>query len=47
MKNNTYRLNQYISKAGVTSRRKADELIKAGKIKVNGIVKKELGVKVF
>ncbi len=47
MKNNTYRLNQYISKAGVTSRRKADELIKAGKIKVNGIVKKELGVKVL
>ena len=30
------RLNSYLAKAGVTSRRGADELIKAGRVKVNG-----------
>jgi 16S rRNA U516 pseudouridylate synthase RsuA-like enzyme len=30
------RLNAYLAKAGVTSRRGADELIKAGRVKVNG-----------
>ena len=33
------RLNAYLAKAGITSRRKADELIKAGRVSVN----KELG----
>jgi len=40
------RLNVFISKSGITSRRKADELIKSGKVKVDGKVAKELGVKV-
>ncbi len=31
------RLNQFIARAGICSRREADELIKEGKIKVNGI----------
>jgi 23S rRNA pseudouridine2605 synthase len=30
------RLNAYLAKAGITSRRGADELIKAGRVKVNG-----------
>jgi 23S rRNA pseudouridine2605 synthase len=30
------RLNAYIARSGVTSRRKADELIKAGRVRVNG-----------
>ena len=38
------RLNKFISTAGVCSRRKADELIKNGFIKVNGKVVDELGV---
>lgn len=33
-----YRLNKYIAHAGVCSRRKAADLVKAGKIKVNGLV---------
>ena len=37
------RINKYIAQAGYTSRRKADELIAAGKVKVNGKVLKEMG----
>ncbi|MXV51789.1 pseudouridine synthase [Pedobacter sp. HMF7647] len=40
------RLNRYISNAGICSRRKADELISAGVISVNGEVVSELGHKV-
>ncbi|MSO57517.1 MAG: rRNA pseudouridine synthase [Thermoleophilia bacterium] len=31
------RLNAYLARAGVTSRRGADELIRAGRVKVNGV----------
>ncbi len=37
------RINKYIASAGVTSRRKADELIEAGKVKVNGAVMTSFG----
>jgi 23S rRNA pseudouridine2605 synthase len=40
------RLNRYISNAGICSRRKADELIIAGVISVNGEVVAELGAKI-
>ncbi|MFD2162056.1 pseudouridine synthase [Paradesertivirga mongoliensis] len=40
------RLNRYIANAGICSRRKADELIEAGVISVNGEVVSELGFKV-
>ena len=40
------RLNKYIAASGICSRRDADELIKKGKIKVNGKLVTELGVKV-
>jgi 23S rRNA pseudouridine2605 synthase len=40
------RLNRYLSNAGVSSRRKADELIVAGEVTVNGEVITELGYKV-
>ncbi len=42
---NTMRLNRYLSMSGIASRRKADELIEAGKIKVNGKVVTEPGTK--
>ncbi|MCK4993827.1 MAG: rRNA pseudouridine synthase [Candidatus Omnitrophica bacterium] len=37
------RLNKIISKSGVCSRRKADELISSGKVKLNGIIVTALG----
>jgi pseudouridine synthase len=40
------RLNHYIAQAGIAARRKADELIAAGKVKVNGKVVDKLGSKV-
>ena len=40
------RLQKYLSAAGICSRRKGEEYIKAGWVKVNGKVVTELGVKV-
>ncbi|WP_209122523.1 pseudouridine synthase [Alkalihalobacillus sp. BA299] len=40
------RLQKVIAQAGVTSRRKAEQLIVEGKVKVNGQIVRELGVKV-
>lgn len=40
------RLQKYMSKCGVASRRKSEELILSGKVIVNGQVIKELGTKV-
>jgi 23S rRNA pseudouridine2605 synthase len=40
------RLQQYLARAGVASRRAAEELITAGEIKVNGSVVTRLGVRV-
>lgn len=40
------RLQKFLAEAGVASRRKAEELIAAGKIKVNGKVVMELGTKI-
>lgn len=44
--NGLVRLNRYIANAGICSRRKADELIEAGVIRVNGEVVTALGTKV-
>lgn len=41
------RINKYISSSGVCSRRKADELIISGKVKVNGKVMTEMGYQVL
>ncbi len=40
------RIQKYLSECGVASRRKSEELILKGKIKVNGVVVTELGTKV-
>ncbi len=40
------RINKYLATAGVASRRKAEELIKSGRIKVNGVVTTELSTDV-
>lgn len=37
------RLNKYLSMCGVASRRKADELISTGHVRINGVVERELG----
>ncbi len=41
------RLQKYLAECGVASRRKCEELIKNGKIRVNGKVVTELGTKVI
>lgn len=41
----TVRLNKYLSAAGFCSRRKADEFIAAGKVKVNGVIA-DMGMRV-
>lgn len=41
------RLNKYISRSGICSRRDADELIKQGKVTVNGETVTEMGHKVL
>ena len=46
MEDEKIRLQKYIASSGVTSRRKAEELILQGKIKVNGKTVTELGSKV-
>lgn len=40
------RLQKFLANAGVTSRRKAEDLITAGRVRVNGAVVRELGTKV-
>jgi len=46
-KDNSIRLNRYLANAGICSRREADEYIKAGLVKVNGLVVTELGTKIL
>jgi 23S rRNA pseudouridine2605 synthase len=40
------RLNRYLSMCGITSRRKADQVVREGKVRINGLVIKELGYRV-
>ena len=40
------RLQKYIASSGYTSRRKAEDLIREGRVSVNGQVVTELGTKV-
>ena len=40
------RLQKYLSSCGIASRRKSEELIIQGKVKINGVVVKDLGTKV-
>lgn len=41
------RLQKYLAEAGIASRRKSEELIKQGKVSVNGKVVTELGIQVI
>ena len=43
---NKIRLNKAIAMSGYSSRRKADDLIQAGRVKINGEVVKDLGYKI-
>ena len=40
------RLQKFLAEAGVASRRRAEELIAQGKVKVNGKVVTEMGLKI-
>ncbi|MGB1206145.1 MAG: pseudouridine synthase [Chitinophagales bacterium] len=46
IENTGMRLNKYIAHSGICSRRKADEIIKAGDVTVDGEVIKEMGYRV-
>lgn len=46
IENTGMRLNKYIAHSGICSRRKADEIIKAGQVSVDGEVVKEMGFRV-
>ncbi len=41
------RINKYIAQKGITSRRKADDLVSNGNVKINGITIRELGYRVM
>lgn len=43
---NRIRLNKFLANAGVASRRKADEMIVEGKVRVNGKIVADLGTKI-
>jgi 23S rRNA pseudouridine2605 synthase/23S rRNA pseudouridine2604 synthase len=43
---NFVRLNKYLADKGIASRRKADELIASGLVKLNGVLVTEMGTKV-
>lgn len=45
-KRETMRLQQYLARAGIASRRRSEELIAAGRVRVNGDVVTEMGRKV-
>jgi len=45
-KKNGVRLNKFLAEAGVTSRRKADALIQAGRVRVDGRVVREPGARI-
>lgn len=40
------RLNKFLARAGVASRRQADNLIRTGRVKVNGVIVLEMGVQI-
>ena len=40
------RLQKYLSQSGIASRRKSEELIKQGRVKVNNKVVREMGIKI-
>ncbi|GJM45167.1 MAG: pseudouridine synthase [Gemmatimonadota bacterium] len=42
----TQRLNRYLATAGIASRRRCDDLIRAGRVAVNGVPVQELGTRV-
>ena len=46
MEQDKIRLQKYLAECGIASRRKAEELIKNGKVEVNGKVITELGTKI-
>ncbi len=42
--NSSIRLQKYIAQCGIASRRKAEEFISAGRVAVDGVVTKEMGI---
>ncbi len=45
-KDDSVRLQKFISQCGITSRRNAEIMIKEGKVQVNGVTVREMGIKI-
>ena len=41
------RLNKFMSSCGVASRRRCDEIISEGRVRVNAVVVKKMGIKII
>ena len=41
------RLQKYIAQCGIASRRKAEEFIAAGRIAIDGVVTREMGIRII
>jgi pseudouridine synthase len=44
---NSIRLQKYIAQCGIASRRKAEEFISAGRIAIDGVISREMGIRVI
>ena len=45
--NSSIRLQKYIAQCGIASRRKAEEFISAGRVAIDGVITREMGIRII